>query len=111
MRSGDFTARYESWNAAPDNVHLTLLLYNWGMFSIAASEARNGFAAVIAQAQHEAVFIERRGETQAVVISTREYDRLLEASDEVEDVAAFDAALAEEGPNIPWDQVKADLGW
>jgi len=24
---------------------------------------------------------------------------------------AFDAALAEEGPNIPWEQVKADLGW
>ena len=22
-----------------------------------------------------------------------------------------DAAMAEEGPNIPWDQVKADLGW
>ncbi|MCU4187276.1 hypothetical protein K6U06_23135 [Acidiferrimicrobium sp. IK] len=28
-----------------------------------------------------------------------------------EDVAAFDAAMAEEGDSIPWDQVKADLGW
>jgi hypothetical protein len=27
------------------------------------------------------------------------------------DVAAFDALMAEDGDNIPWDQVKADLGW
>lgn len=26
-------------------------------------------------------------------------------------VAAFDAAMSGEGPNIPWEQVKADLGW
>ncbi|MGH9105475.1 MAG: hypothetical protein ACRDZX_06485 [Acidimicrobiales bacterium] len=26
-------------------------------------------------------------------------------------IDAFDAAIAEEGDNIPWDQVKADLGW
>jgi len=32
------------------------------------------------------------------------------ALEDAEDVAAFDAAMAEEGRNIPWDQVKADLG-
>jgi len=26
-------------------------------------------------------------------------------------VAAFDAAMAEDGAIIPWEQVKADLGW
>ena len=31
--------------------------------------------------------------------------------EEVQDIAAFDEAMAEEGPNIPWEQVKADLGW
>lgn len=31
------------------------------------------------------------------------------ASDDEGDVAAFDAAMAEEGANIPWDQVKRDL--
>lgn len=36
---------------------------------------------------------------------------MLDALEEVEDVAAFDAAMAEEGENIPWAQVKADLGW
>jgi antitoxin Phd len=39
------------------------------------------------------------------------YEELLDAFEEVEDVAAFDAAMAEEGENIPWEQVKADLGW
>lgn len=28
-----------------------------------------------------------------------------------EDSRAFDEAMAEEGENIPWEQVKADLGW
>jgi PHD/YefM family antitoxin component YafN of YafNO toxin-antitoxin module len=55
--------------------------------------------------------VERRGEAQAVVISPAQYARLMDAAEEMEDVAAFDAAMAEEGPNIPWDQVKADLGW
>jgi len=27
------------------------------------------------------------------------------------DIAAFDQAMQEEGENIPWEQVKADLGW
>jgi hypothetical protein len=29
----------------------------------------------------------------------------------MEDVVAFDAAIAEEGPNVPWEEAKADLGW
>ncbi len=78
---------------------------------ITVSEARKSFAAVIATAQHEAVVVERRGEAQAVVVSLAEYERLKSAAEEAEDIAAFDAAMAEEGPNIPWEQVKSDLGW
>jgi antitoxin Phd len=36
---------------------------------------------------------------------------MLEALEDAEDAAAFDEAMAEEGGNIPWDQVKKDLGW
>ena len=36
---------------------------------------------------------------------------MMEALEDAEDVAAFDEAMADEGPNIPWSQVKADLGW
>lgn len=81
------------------------------MLSIAASEARKSFASVIEAAQREAVFIERRGEAEAVMISLAEYHRLMEAAEEAEDVEAFDAAMAEEGADVPWEQVKADLGW
>lgn len=86
-------------------------LYNRGMTTIAVSDARKRFASVLEAAQHEAVILERRGEAQAVVLSPSEYERLLEAVEDAADVSAFDEAMAEEGPNIPWDQVKADLGW
>jgi antitoxin Phd len=66
---------------------------------------------VIARSQEEAVFIERRGQRAAVVVSPEQYERMLDALEDAEDAAAFDMAMAEEGPNIPWDQVKADLGW
>lgn len=44
-------------------------------------------------------------------MSPEQYEKLVAAAEDVEDVAAFDAAMDEEGPNIPWEQVKADLGW
>ena len=62
---------------------------------------------MITQAKDEAVFIERRGQRAAVVISPEQYERMLEALEDAEDAEAFDEAMAEEGPNIPWAQVKA----
>lgn len=50
------------------------------------------------------------GRCAAVLLSVERYSQLMDALGEIEDAAAFDAALAEEGPNVPWDQVAADLG-
>lgn len=86
-------------------------MYTQCMSTITATEARKNFASVIGAAQSEAVIIEKHGERQAIVISAAEYDRLMSAVEENEDVSAFDAAMAEEGPSIPWDLAKADLGW
>jgi len=86
-------------------------MYNSSMTTVSAADARKNFADVVARAQEEAVFIDRRGEPAAVVISPEQYDRMMTALEDAEDLAAFDAAMAEEGDNIPWDQVKADLGW
>jgi hypothetical protein len=36
---------------------------------------------------------------------------MLDAIEDQDDIAAFDKAVLEEGPNIPWEEVKADLGW
>lgn len=87
------------------------LLYDSSMTTVNVSEARNNLAAVIQTAQNEAVTVERRGEAQAVILSPAEYKRLVETSEEIDDIASFDEAMAEEGENIPWDQVKTDLGW
>ena len=86
-------------------------MYNLSMSIVSVADARNHFSDVIDRAKTEAVFIERRGHRAAVVVSPERYEQLLDALEEAEDVAAFDEAMAEEGPNIPWAQVKADLGW
>ncbi|ROQ30251.1 prevent-host-death family protein [Frondihabitans sp. PhB188] len=81
------------------------------MSTISVSDARGKLPEVIETSHTEAVFLERHGKPAAVLISPEQYDRLMDALEDVEDVHAFDDAMAEEGPNIPWDQVKADLGW
>ncbi|MDH6206984.1 antitoxin Phd [Aurantimicrobium minutum] len=86
-------------------------LYNLDMSIVSVADARNNFSEIITQSQTEAVFIERRGQQAAVLVSPEQYERMMDALEDAEDVAAFDAAMAEEGPNIPWAQVKSDLGW
>lgn len=86
-------------------------MYSCDMSSVSVADARNHLSDVIARSQQEAVFIERRGQRAAVVVSPEQYERMLEALEDAEDAAAFDEAMAEEGENTPWDQVKKDLGW
>ena len=81
------------------------------MATMKMSSARNNLPAAIAKARDEPVILERYGRPAAVLVSPEEYARLLAASEDAEDAAAFDDAMAEEGPNIPWEQAKADLGW
>ena len=75
------------------------------------STARDNLPAVVETARTEAVILERYGRPTAVIISLEHYEVLLTALEDAEDVAAFDEAMAEEGDNIPWAEVKADLGW
>ena len=86
-------------------------MYNHLMSVVSVADARNHLSDVIARSQNEAVFIERRGQRAAVVVSPEQYERMMDALEDAEDVVAFDEAMAEEGPSIPWAQVKADLGW
>lgn len=80
------------------------------MFRMPVSELRQRLADAVETARTEPVILERYGQAAAVLVSPERYEQLLEAFEEVEDQAAFDAAMAEEGDNIPWDKVKADLG-
>ena len=81
------------------------------MVILTSSDARKHFADTVRRSQSEPVVIERRGRREAVLLAPEEFDRLMEAAEELEDIAAFDAAMSEEGANIPWDEVKAELGW
>lgn len=86
-------------------------MYNLPMVTMSISELRKQIAAAIETAGSQAVLVERRGEPAGVLVSPERYEELMNALEEIEDIAAFDEAMSEEGPNIPWDQVKADLGW
>ncbi len=75
------------------------------------SAARESLPDAIELARTEAVVLERYGRPAAVLISPEQYEKLVAALEDAEAVAAYDAAMSEAGPNIPWEQVKADLGW
>lgn len=77
------------------------------------TEARSQFSELLETAAHEPVFLTKHGEQQAVILSVTEYERLMEAAEDLEDILAANLARAEIQagmPTIPWDQVKADLG-
>ena len=87
------------------------MLYNVDMVKISVSKAREKLSEVVEMSQTEPVELEHYGRRAAILISPDRYDEMLEAFEESQDVAAFDLALAESGDNIPWEQVKSDLGW
>jgi antitoxin Phd len=81
------------------------------MTIMSVSAARERLPEAIEAARVDAVFLERYGRTVAVLVSPERYTQMMEALEEVEDLDLFDQAMAEGGPTIPWEQVKADLGW
>ncbi len=86
-------------------------MYNNPMATFASSDARKKFAVALRISKDEPVTIEKHGQREAIIISPQLFDRLVESAEELEDISAFDAAMEEEGANIPWDELKVDLGW
>ncbi len=86
-------------------------LYALRMATMNISAARDHLPDAVELARTEAVFLERYGRRAAVLVSPERYEELVAALEDAEDIAAFDAAMDEEGPSIPWEQVKVDLGW
>ena len=77
---------------------------------MSVTEARENFSEAIATSAVEAVFIQKHGENAAVLISPERYEQLMDALEEIEDVIAVKAAHEDPNPNIPWDEVKLQLG-
>jgi antitoxin Phd len=79
------------------------------MSELSITEARDQFPSVINRAKKKPVRITRHGVDVAIVIEPSLYESLIEAQEELEDIAAFDEAMLDESPSIPWEQVKKDL--
>ncbi len=86
-------------------------LYDRYMVSLPVSAARDQLPAVIESARSEAVTLLRHGKPVAVILSPERFDELMDAWEELQDVAAFDAAMLDGDPTIPWEKVRMDLGW
>lgn len=85
------------------------------MAEMSVSDARAKLADVVdaARVHHEPVYLTRRGKRVAAVIDAEELDRLIAAAEDLADIVAARAAreeMADGGPAVPWEQVKADLG-
>lgn len=78
------------------------------------SEARGRLASIIDDARHEPVYLTRRNKRVAAVVDADVLDRLLEAAEDLDDLIAYDAAIAENerigGENVQWDDLKRELG-
>jgi antitoxin Phd len=81
------------------------------MSTLTITAFRANLTDAVETAKTEAVILERNGRPAAVLVSPERYSELMDALEELEDAAAVDAALAEGGEPIPWEQVMRDLGW
>ncbi len=54
--------------------------------------------------------VEVNGEALAILINSERFYELVEAEEEIEDLRAYDESIRDTSPNIPWDEVKRDLG-
>jgi prevent-host-death family protein len=80
------------------------------MTELSVTDARAELPAAIKKSQKSPVHILKHGEPVAVLVSPTLYREMLEAMEELEDIEAFDEAVASNETPIPWDEVKKDLG-
>jgi len=83
---------------------------------VSVSDARDQLASIIdrVRAEHEPVFLSRRGRRVAAVIDVDDLERLIELAEDMADIRAAEESREEmrrtKSEPTPWDQVKADLG-
>jgi PHD/YefM family antitoxin component YafN of YafNO toxin-antitoxin module len=58
--------------------------------------------------------VDENGKRVSVILPVEEYERLIEALEELEDIRAYDEAKAElehgEDKLVPWEKVKREIG-
>ena len=80
------------------------------MNEISITDARAELPAVVARSKKKPVHIVKHGQTVAVLMNPELFEKAMDAMEELEDIAAFDQAVAAHEKTFPWDQVKRELG-
>ena len=80
------------------------------MSDLSISDARADLAKAVSRAKKSPVTILRHGKPVAMLINPSLFERFVESIEELEDIDAFDEAVSDKDPTIPWEQVKKDLG-
>lgn len=86
-------------------------MYNKVMTTFTISELRADIALAVSSTKKAPVEISKHGEPVAFLVSPSMYEKMIDALEELEDIAAFDQALASPDESIPWEKVKKELGW
>lgn len=85
-------------------------MYNPSMKSFALSDADCDLSMLVDKAAKEAILITRHGEDAEVMISPSLYEEMIEAMEELEDIAAYDAVKARKEDSVLWQDARKDLG-
>ncbi|UNK45200.1 type II toxin-antitoxin system Phd/YefM family antitoxin [Arthrobacter sulfonylureivorans] len=75
-----------------------------------SNEARTHWAELLDNVRSEAVHINRRGRTVAVLVDPDFYERAVEALEDAEDLAAARAAREDNEPLISHEELRRELG-
>ena len=84
--------------------------YTLPMTSLSISELRADISKAVKTAKKSPIEISRHVEPVAVLVSPSLYEKMMEAMEELEDIAAFDEAIKRKDESIPWEKARKDLG-
>jgi prevent-host-death family protein len=72
------------------------------MKSFAISNARRDLPTLVDKSAKEPILITRNGQEAAVMVSPLLYQEMIDAMEELEDIAAYDAAKARKEDSVLW---------
>ena len=81
------------------------------MLRYSKRQVRKKLGKLMLEARVSPIVITRGGEDDVVMVSYSEFMKLLEDSEDLQDIRAIDEALSDPEPSIPWEQVKKELGF
>ena len=85
-------------------------MYTLFMKSFPLTDARRELPTLVGKSAKEPILITRHGEEAAVLLSPSLYEKMLDAMEELEDIATYDAAKARREDSILWQDARKELG-